>query len=30
MANWKGVDFAGDLARVVRHMPEVETYRESL
>ena len=30
MANWKGIDFAGDLARVVRHMPEVETYRESL
>jgi chemotaxis signal transduction protein len=30
MTNWKGVDFEGDLARIVRHMPEVETYRESL
>jgi chemotaxis signal transduction protein len=30
MASWKGVDFEGDLNRVVRHMPEVETYRESL
>ncbi|NML26183.1 chemotaxis protein CheW [Zoogloea dura] len=30
MASWKGVDFDGDLARIVRHMVEVETYRESL
>ena len=30
MASWKGVEFDGDLARIVRHMVEVETYRESL